>query len=156
MDRNNGLEVRISKEETTSIMTMDLGGIPPIITRISLQDQISHMGINAQTMEDHLINAQINLLIETMEIDLEMYLSTTQMGTGETMEIFLVPHRTKGEISHKTTPTANQEVINQTTLRSADLTIDLGLVLHPMNKNFCRTVIKHHLMWFASPPPMIP
>ena len=50
MDRNNGRGVRISKEETTNILTMGLGEIPSIITRISLQDQTSHMGIIAQTM----------------------------------------------------------------------------------------------------------
>ena len=66
MDRNNGLEVRIPKEGTTTIITMGLGGIPPKIARISLQDQTSYMGIIAQTMEDPLINAQISHLIETM------------------------------------------------------------------------------------------
>ena len=40
------------------------------------------MGIIAQTMEDHLINAQIGHLIETMEIDLESDLSTTRMRIG--------------------------------------------------------------------------
>ena len=64
MDRNNGLEVRISKEETTTIVTMYLGETPPIITTISLQDQTSHMGLIAQTMEDLLINAEISHLIE--------------------------------------------------------------------------------------------
>ena len=39
---------------------------------------------------------------------------------------------------------------------SADLTIDLRLVLRPINKSFRRTIIRHHLMWFASPQPMIP
>ena len=83
MDRNNGLEVRISKEETTTIITMSLGEIPPIITRTSLRDQTSHMGIIAQTMGDPLINAEINHLIQTMETDLEMDPSITRMGTGD-------------------------------------------------------------------------
>ena len=155
MDRNNGLEVRISKKETTTVITMGLGEIPTIITRISHQGQTSHMGIIAQTMEDPLINAQISHLIKTIEIDLEMDLLTTRMRTGEIMEFFLVPHRTKGDTSHKITPTANQEVIKPTTLRSADLTINQRLILRPMNKNFRRPIIRHHLMWFASPQPMI-
>ena len=154
MDRNNGLENRISKEETTTIITTDLE-VPPILTTISLQDQTPHMGLTAQTMEDHLINAQISHPKETMEIDLEMDLLTTRMGTGETMEIFLVPHRLKEETSHKITPIANQEVINLTILRSTDLTIDQRLALRPMNKNFRRTMIRHHLM-SVSPQPMIP
>ena len=154
MDRNNGLEVRISKEETTTIITTDLE-VPPIITRISLQDQTPHIGLIAQTMEDHLINAQISHSIETMEINLEMDLLTTRMGTGETTEIFLVPHRLKEETSHKITPIANQEVINLTILHSADLTIDLRLALRPMNKNFRGTIIRHHRLWFAAPQPMI-
>ena len=66
MDRNNGLEVRISKEETRTTITMGLGEIPPIITRISLQDQTLPMGIIAQRMEDPLINAQISHLMETI------------------------------------------------------------------------------------------
>ena len=66
MDRNNGLEVGMSKEETTTIITMGLKEIPPIFTKISLQDQTSRMGIIARTIEDLLINAQISHLMETM------------------------------------------------------------------------------------------
>ena len=101
--------------------------------------------------EDHMINAQIRHSIEMMEIDPEVDVSTTRMGTGETREIFLVLRRLREETSHKINSIANQEVINLITLRSADLTIDLRLVLRPMNKIFRRTVIRHHLMWFASP-----
>ena len=90
-----------------------------------------------------------------MEIDHEIDLLTTRMETAETMEIFLVPHRLKEETSHKITPIAKPEVINLTTLRSTDLTIDQRLALHPMNKNFRRTIIRHHLMLFASPQRMI-
>ena len=154
MDRNNGLEVSISEEETTTIITTDLE-VPPIIAKIYLPDQTPHMGLTAKTMKDHLINAQISHSIETMEIYLEMDLLTTRMGTGETMETFLVPHRLKEETSHKITPVATQEVINITTRRSADLAIDLRLALRPMNRKFRRTIIRHHLMWFASPHPMI-
>ena len=116
--------VRISKEETTTIVTIGLGGTPPIITRISLHDQTFHMGIIAQTMGDRLINAQISHLIEAMETDLAMNLSTIRMETGGTMETSLVLRRLKGETSHKIIPIANQEVINLITLLSADLTIN--------------------------------
>ena len=46
-----------------------------------------------------MINPQINHSIETMEIDLKMDIQITRMQTGETLEIFLVLHRLKGEIS---------------------------------------------------------
>ena len=44
-------------------------------------------------MEDHMINAQINHSIETIEIDPEMDLSMIRVGRGETMETSLVLHR---------------------------------------------------------------
>ena len=155
MDRNNGLEVGISKEEITTIITVGLGEIPPIITRASLQDQTSNMGIIVQTTEDHMINARISNSTDMTEIDLGVVLSTTQMGTGETMEIFLVLHRLKGEIIRRIVQIANQEMIGPTTLLSADLTIDLRLVLRPTNKNFRRTITRQHLMWLVSPQPTI-
>ena len=55
-----------------------------------------------------------------------------------------------------TTPIANQEMINLTTQRSADLIIDLRQTLRPMNRNFRRTITRHHLMWFVSPQAMMP
>ena len=155
MDQNNGLEAKNSKEETRTTITMDLGEIPPLPIKVSLQGQSLHMGTTVRTTEDHTINAQISSSIEKIKIDLEMDLSTTRMGTGETMEIFPVLHRLKGETSHKILRIANQEVISRTTLLSADLTIDLRLVLRPMNKTFCKTIVKHHLMLFASPQPTI-
>ena len=85
------------------------------------------------------------------EIDLGMVLSTTRMGTGETMETFLVLHRLKGETTRRLVHTANQEVISPTTLLSADLTIHLRLVLRPTNKNFRKTITRQHLIWFVSP-----
>ena len=85
-------------------------------------------------IEDHMTNVQISHSIEAMEIDPEMNLSTIRMGTGGTMETYLVFHRPQGETSHKITSIANPEVINLTTLRSADLTIDLRQALRPMNK----------------------
>ena len=75
-------------------------------------------------IEDHMINAQISHLREAMETDPEMNLSTIRMGTGGTMETFLFLHQIREETSHKTIPIGNQEMINLTTLRSADLTID--------------------------------
>ena len=155
MDRNNGLGLRISKEEITTIITTDLE-VPPIITSTFLQDPTPHLGLTAQTMEDHLINAHINNSIETMEIDTEMDFSTIRKETGGIMETFLVPHQIQEETCHKIILIVNQEVINPTTLRFADLTIDLRLVLRPMNKSFRRTIIRHHLMWFASPKLMKP
>ena len=113
-------------------------------------------GNNHPKTEDHMINAQISHTTDMMEMYLGMDLLITRMGTVEAMEIFLVLHRLKEETSHKVTPIANQKVISLTTLRSADLTTDLRLVLRPMNKSFRRTIIRHHLMWFASPQPMIP
>ena len=156
MDRNNGPQVRISKEETTTIITTGSGEMPPIIIRISLQDQTSHMRTITRTTEDQITNAQISHSKDITEIDTERDLSTTRRETGETMVIFLVLHPLKGETSHKTIPLANQEVISLTTLLSADLTIDLRRVLRPTKKSYRKTIIKHHLMWFASPQPMIP
>ena len=156
MDQNNGQEAMTSKEETRTLPWIDLGEVPLMPTRVSLQDTTLHIGTTIRMIEDHMTNAQISHSIEAMETDPEMNLSTTRMGTGEQMETFLVHHRLKEETSHKMTPIASQEVINLTILHSIDLTIDLRLVLHPMNKNFCRTIIIHNFMWFASPRPMIP
>ena len=66
------------------------------------------------------------------------------MGTGETMESFLVLHRLKEETSHKITPIANQEVANLTTRFSADLITNLRLVLHLTNTNSHKAMIRHH------------
>ena len=155
MDRNNGPEAKLEtsffKEETTTITTMGLGGTPQIINITSLKDKTLHTAIIAQTMEDPLINAQVSHLIEAMEIDPEMDLSTTRVGTGGKMESSLVLHRIKGETSHKVTHIAKQEMTNLTTLLSADLTIDQRLVSLSINKKFRRTTIKRHLMWSASP-----
>ena len=105
-------------------------------------------------MEDHMINAQINQSIETMEIGLEMDLLTI-METSELTEIFLVLHRLLGEIYHKTIHTAKQEVINITILLSADLTVDLRLVSHLTKKNFHKTT-RRRPMSSASLQPTIP
>ena len=78
------------------------------------------------------------------------------METGETMEIFLVLHRLRGEAFHKKIHTANQEVISLTILFSADLTIDLRLVLNVTNKNFHKTITRRHLRWFTLPQLTIP
>ena len=153
MDQNNGLEAKISKGETWILLTIDLGEHLLLPTRIYLQDQTLHMGITIRIMEDRMINAKISHSTETMETDLGTDLSTTRMGTGETMEIFLVLRRLKEETSHKTTSIANRELPNLLILRSADLTIELRLVLLPTNKNFRKTITRQHLMWFVSPQP---
>ena len=155
MDQNNGLEAKTSKGETRISRTTDLGEHLSLPTRVSLQDQTRQMGITVRIMKDRMINAKISHLTETMEIGLETDPSTTRMGTGETMEIFLVLRRLKEETSHKITSIANQELTNLITLRSADLTIDLRLVLRPTNKNFRKTIIRQHLRWFVSPQPTI-
>ena len=154
MDQNNGLEAKISKGEIRILLTVDLEEhlLP---TRIYLQDQTLHIGITIRIMEDRMINAKIRQSTETMEIDLETDLSTTRMGTGETMEIFLVLRRLKEETSHKTTSIANQELTNLKTLPSADLTIELRLVLLLTNKIFRKTITRQNLMWFVSPQPTI-
>ena len=146
MDQNNGLEARKTKEEPVTTLTQGSGENPPLLIRVSLPDQTSYMGRTIRTMEDHTINAQINHSIETMEFDLEMYLSTIRMELGETMEGFLVLHRLQGETSHKIIHTANQEVINLTFLPSADLTTELRVVLPLTNKRSHRAIIRLHLM----------
>ena len=156
MDENNGLEAKISKEETRTLPMIDSGEVLLLVTKISLQDPTLHIGTTIRVIEDHSINAQISHLIETMETDPDMNLSTTRMGTGGTMGTFPVLHQIQEEISHKRIPIANQEMNNPTTLRSADLTIDLRQTLHPMNENFLKTITRRHLMWFVSPQPMIP
>ena len=148
MDQSNGLEAMISREEIRITLTVNLKEFFLHLIEISLQRPTSYMRTIVRTTEYHMINAQTSHPKEILEIDLELSLSTTRMGTGETMETFLVLHRLKEETSHKITQIANQKVINLTTLRSADLTIGLRLVLRPMNKNFRRTIIRHHLLWF--------
>ena len=113
------------------------------------------METSIRTMEDHKINAQISHSIEAMEIDLEMDYSTIRMGTGETVENFPVLHRFERLIFHKKIHIAKQEVINPTTLPSADLTIGLRPVLHLTNKSSHKTIIRYHRMWFTSPQPTI-
>ena len=155
MDQNNGLEAKIFKDETRTLVMIDSGEVHLITTKISLQDPTLHIEITVRTIDDHLINAQIRHSIETIETDPDMNLSTTRMGTGGTMGTFLVLHEIQEETSHKIIPIVHQEMNNLTTLRSAGLTIDLQQTLHPMNRNFRRTTIGH-LIWFVSPQPMIP
>ena len=59
----------------------------PQLIKIFLPNRTPHTLATIRTMEDHMIDSQINHPIETMEIDLEMDLSTIRTGTGETMEI---------------------------------------------------------------------
>ena len=156
MDQNDGLLAKISKDEIKTTLSLDLQRIPPPLNRISLRDQASHMGTTIRTMEDLMINAQISHSIEAMEIDLKTAHPTIRMGTGETMEDFLVLHRLKGETFHKIVHTASQEVINLTILPSEDLTVDLRLALRLTNKNFHKAITRRLLMCSASPQPLIP
>ena len=156
MDQNNGLEAKIFKDETRPLAMIDSGEVHLIATKISLQDPTLHIETTIRTIDDHLINDQISHLIETMETDPDMNLSTTRMATGGIMGTFLVLHQIQEEISHKTIPIVHQEMNNLTTLRSAGLTIGLQQTLYPMNRNFRRTIIRHHLMWFVLLQPMIP
>ena len=108
MDQRSGF----SKEKTRTSLTIDLGEVPLLLTRNSLQDQTLHMGITIRIMGDLVISAKISHSIETMVIDLEMDLSTIRMETGETLETFPVLHWFKGEIS--LLDTTNQELIPPT------------------------------------------
>ena len=128
MDRKKGLEVKIIREETRTTVTRDLLGTPHQLIRTSLSDQTPHTGTAIRTMEDHMINAQMNHSSETMDIVLEMNLSTIRKQTAETLDFFPVLHRLKGETSHRKIQTANQKVINLTILLSADPTIDRRVV----------------------------
>ena len=156
MDQNNGPEAKIFKEETRALLMIDLGEVPLLFTRISLPDPTLHIGKTIRTMEDHMITAQTHHSIETMEIDLEMYLSTIRIETGGNMETFLVLHRLKGETIRKIVHIAEQEVISPTTLLSAVLTIDPRLALRPTNKSSRKIITRRHLMWLVSPQPTIP
>ena len=153
MDQNNRLEVKISKGETRILLRIDLGEHLLLPTRIYLPDQTLHKGITIRITEDRMINAKISHSRETMETDLETNLSTTRMGTGKTMENFLVLRRLKEETSHKTYSIANRELTNLIILLCADLSIELRLVLLPTNKNFRKTITRQDLMWFVSPQP---
>ena len=142
MNRNNGREAKIFKGETRISLKIDLEKLPLLPTRISLQNQTLHMGITIRSKETLMINAKINHSTETMEMDLETDLSTIRMGTGDTMENFLIPHRFKGKTVRKTVQSGKQEVISPTILLSADLTLDLRLVSRPMNENFRKTITR--------------
>ena len=156
MDQNNGPEAKISKGETRILLTIDLGELPLLPTRISLQDQFLYMGITIRIMEDRMINTKISHSTEMMETDPKTDHSTIRMETGETMETFLVLHRLKGETLRKIVHTASQEVISLTFLLFADLTTDLLLVLHLTNRSSHKTIIRPYLMLFVSPQPMMP
>ena len=159
MDHNDGVEARTSKEEIRITKMMDLQEVFPQLFRISLHGQISHVEIPIRTIDDQMTNSQISLSIQAIETDLEMDLLTIKLETGETMAIFPVLHRLKGKTSHKVFHIVNQEVICPKSLLSADMTVDLRpktLVSRPTKKSFRKTIIRHHLMRFASPQPTIP
>ena len=109
MNQNDALGTKISNEKTRTTLKIDLREIPPLLIRISIQDQTSHMGTTIRKKRDHMANAKNDHSKETMETGVEMVLSAIRSGTGETMEKFLVLHRLKGETSHKKLYTANQK-----------------------------------------------
>ena len=146
MDQNNGLEAKVPNEVIRTTLMTDLREFSPQLIKIFLPNQTSHMGTTIRKTEDHMINAQVTHSIEALEIDLKMGFSTIRSETGATMEVILVLQRLKGETSHKINHIANQEVINRAILLSADLIIDLRLVLHLMNKNLHKTITRRHLM----------
>ena len=147
-DQKNGVEAKISMEETRTTPTRDLREIVPLFIRISLRHQASHMTTTLRSVGDHMINAPISHSIEAMEIDLELTFSTIRRETVETMEDFL--HLPKGETFPKILHTTNQEMINLTILLSADPRIGPRLVLQHTNKSFHNTITRLHLMWFHS------
>ena len=108
MGQNNGLEAKLFKDETRTLAMIDSGEVPLIATKISLQDPTLHIETTVRTIDDHLINVQMSRLIETMETDPDMNLSTTRMATGGTMGTFLVLHQIQEETSRKTIPIAYQ------------------------------------------------
>ena len=111
-DHNIGLEAKVFREEARTTPTRDLWEFSPQSIRIFPPDKLPCTGTKIQRMPDHLINAQINLSIETMERGLELNPSTIRTEPGKTQENFFVPSRLKGEISRRTIHTANQELIN--------------------------------------------
>ena len=135
MDQNNGLEAKFWKQETRTALIMELREIPAQLIKNSPPDQTSQIRTTIRILEDYMINAQTGHSVQAMEIDPEIGVSTMGMEAGETMETSLVLHRLVEEVSHKTNHTANQEVINLTIFLSADLTIDLRLVLLLTSKN---------------------
>ena len=142
MGENSGVEAKVPKEETKTTLLIGLREIPPLLIRTSLSDQTSNMGTAIRIMGDHMFNAHINHSREAMETDLEKDLSTIRMGTGETMEDCLAPHRLQEATSQKRVRTANQELISLTILPFVDLTINLRLVLRLLNKNFNKAITR--------------
>ena len=130
--------------------------MPPQLIRISLRGQTPQTGTTIQMTEGHMINAQTNHSIQTMVIDPEMCLLTIRMETVETLDLFLVFHRLRGETSHKTNHSVNQEVRNLRLLLSADLTINLRPVSHLTNIKSHKTITRRHPMWSGSLQPKIP
>ena len=66
MDRNNGLEAKISREETRTTIKMDLGETPPLPIRVSLQNPQLHIEATTRIMEDGITNAQSSYPIEAI------------------------------------------------------------------------------------------
>ena len=149
--RGQGFQ-RTNKNYTNDGLTRN----SPTVYQSFLPDQNSHTEKTMQTMEDQMINGQISHSKEAIEIVLEMNLSTIRIETGETMQTFVVLHRLKGESFQKVVHITSRVLISLTILLSLDPKIGLRVVLHLMNENFHRTIIRRHLIWFASPQMTIP
>ena len=67
MDQNNGLEAKISREETRTLLMIDLE-VPLPLTRISLQGQTLPMGITIRTTEHHMTVSYTHLTLPTKRI----------------------------------------------------------------------------------------
>ena len=148
MDQNIGLEAKISREDTRTILPIDLGEIPALLIRTFPRGQSSHMGVTIRLLEDHMINAQISHSIEAMVIDLEMDLPTIRMEPGKTMGTSLVLHWLKVDFSQNSSNRQPKRVLRRSDNRSTT-------ALHPTNQKFHKTTFRRHLMWFALPQAMI-
>ena len=96
-------------------------------------------GLAAEWYDNNLTNAQINHLIETMDLGSQMGLSTISTEIVETLKISHVLRVFKLEISRRVFKSAQQEVINLTILPSADLLNDRRVVSHLSKKKLPQT-----------------
>ena len=146
MDQKNGLKANVFREDTRTTLTMDTRELSPHFFGLSLPDKTQHTGTTIRLTEHHMINAQINHSVATMELGLEIDLSTIRMEIGKKLKVFLDLHRLWREISQRTINTPNQKMINLTIVPSADLTIHWRVVSHLTNRKFHKTITKCHPM----------
>ena len=108
-----------------------------------------------RTVDDRLTDDQVNSPTETMKIDQVLENSTTKIGLGEIMEIFLVHLQDKDGTFLKVILSADLNLCNLEICHLEDQTVTQPLVPLLTNKNFRKATIKHQRTWFASPPLMI-